>query len=246
MPISRTGSAEAAILLLDDSPETVRQARKLWDEHSGLSGLLDGDGYIYDPQKQTYRRAGGRVLSQSRMRAAVKQVSDEGSLRMRKSTQQLIAGTILLSVWFSRMQSLMRALYRTIWTLSVGGFAFEDDTTRNEFYLLTLLQFNYLDNFYYQLEHGTQALNGLAMSRAGMYGDYGNGLYQNIGLEFAIRARKTEARRILGPTENHCRDDGVRAGCWELAELGWIPIEHMVPIGEAVCYSNCLCHIIYR
>ena len=246
MPIVTTGSAETAILLRDDSPESVRQARRLWDEYSGAPGLLDGEGYAYNPDRQTYRRTGGRIISQSELRAMVKKVSDEGALRMKKSTQQLIAGGILLSVWYSRMQSLMRALYRTIWTLSIGGFVFEDDTTRNAFYLLTLLQFNYLDNFYYQLEHGTQALNGLAMSRAGMYGDWGNGLWQNIRLENDIQAGRTEAKRILGSNENHCRDYADRQGCLELAKLGWVPIGKMVPIGGATCYSNCQCRIITR
>jgi hypothetical protein len=153
---------------------------------------------------------------------------------------------ILLAAWYEEMRSLMSALYRTMFILSIGGFLFEDDTARNLFYLLVLPQFGRLDNFEHQLETGVQALDGRAMNRAGLYGSYGNGLWQNIGLDRSRRKGLTEARRILGLNEDHCRDSGDRPGCWELWKRGWVPINEMVPISGATCYSNCLCHIKYR
>jgi hypothetical protein len=227
----------------------------LWDRHSGMPGLLNASstasardfGYVYDPESETYTNvATGRQVSDRQLRRAVFKVSNEASLRMKKTTQQLIAGVILLAAWYDAMRSLTAALYRTVFLLSIGGFLFEDDIARNVFYLLSLPQFERLDNFARQLETGVQRLNGRAMSRAGLYGSYGNALWQNIGLERAKKKRLTEAQRVLGPNENHCRDSGERPGCWELWKKGWMPIEEMVPIGEATCYSNCLCHIKYR
>lgn len=255
MPVILTGSSATALYLKDNQPTITRQAREMWNQYSGAPGLLDAvtssnsnrRGYVYRPVSGTYVRAdNGMKVTDKQLRAYVKNVSDAASLKMKKNTQQLIAGIILYAAWYEEMQSIMAALYNTIWVLSIGGFTFEDDTQRNLFYAFVLMQFNYMDNFYYQLEHGIQPLDGSALSRAGMYGQWGNGMWQNVGLEQEIRAGKTEARRVLGPNENHCHDSAGRPGCLELASLGWIPIDRMIPIGDATCYSNCLCHIIYR
>jgi|SRR6185503_6680257 len=247
-----SGSANTALFIKNEDTSLMYE---LWDGYSGLPGLLDAtrgrrgkrSGYTYDPATGKYYWTGtSQAVSEQRLRTAVKRVSDEASLRMRKETQQLIAGIILLTVWYSSMRSLMNALYRTIFTVSIGGFAFEDDTARNVFYALVLAQFSWLDNFAAQVRSGAQALNGSAITRAGMYGMYGNGLDQNIKLYHAHEQGYTEAKRVLGPTEDHCHDAGIRQGCQELAHKGWMPLGDMVPIGDATCYSNCLCRIVYR
>lgn len=262
-----TGTAETALFLRDPSPEPMLAARTLWDKHSGASGLLDGRGYRYNAQTRRYTRANGTRVTDAQLRGHVRRVTVQTELEMKKNTQQLIAGTIMLAVWYSRMRDLMAALYRTIFVLSIGGWAFEDDTQRNLFYLWTLLQFQRMDNFYLQLQQsvrlpavppgalppgsgqrvpGVQPLDGSAMNRAGMYGDWGNAFWQNLLLEQAIQTGKKEAKRVLGDNENHCHDDGERQGCVELSEMGWLPIAQVVPLGDAVCYSRCHCRIIYR
>lgn len=201
--------------------------------------------YRYDPSKDAYYLNQNRV-SDSQLRETVKKLSNESALQMRKVTQQLIAGVIILDTWYLRMQSLMYALYKTIWLLSIGGYLFDDDTQRNLFYLFVLLSYEKLDNFAYQMDHGTQPLDGRAMNRAGLYGRYGNGMWQNIIYEKMIRLGKTEAKNILGPTEDHCNDSADRPGCIEITKRGWIPIEQMVSVGDRTCYTNCLCHVMYR
>jgi hypothetical protein len=252
MVLPAIGSPVSPLFLRD--PDTAL-ALDLWDRYSGAPGLLNAApvgsarrfGYLYDPETDRYTNvATERTLTDAQLRNYVFKVSNEASLRMKKTTQQLIAGVILLAAWYEEMRSLTAALYRTVFLLSIGGFLFEDDTARNLFYLLTLPQSGRLENFTQQLETGTQKLNGRAMIRAGLYGSYGNGLWQNIRLERAQQKGLTEARRILGPNENHCRDSGSRSGCWELWKRGWVPINEMVSIGDATCYSNCRCHIQYR
>ncbi len=227
---------------------------ELWNSYSGAPGLLDAvptdatrriKSYTYDPDKEAYYSPNGRKVTDARLRHYVRNVSNESSLRMKKSTQQLIAGVILLSTWYDAMHSLMSALYQTVWILSIGGYVFENDTARNIFYALMLPQFTYLYNFEGQIKTGEQKLDGSALSRAGLYGKWGNNFYQNISLENA-KDKYTDARRVLGPTEDHCHDSAERPGCVELANKGWMPIGEMTPIGDATCYSNCLCHIQYR
>jgi hypothetical protein len=251
LPLAR-GTAASTLFLRD--PDTAL-ALDLWDRYSGAPGLLNAAppssarrfGYVYDPEVERYTNVEtGRTISDRQLRHYVFNVSNQASLRMKKSTQQLIAGVILLAAWYEEMRSLMSALYRTVFLLSIGGFLFEDDAARNLFYLLALPQFGRLDNFERQLETGVQTLDGRAMNRAGLYGSYGNSLWQNVGLDRAKKKGLTEARRILGPTETHCHDAADRPGCWELWKRGWMPISEMVPIGEATCYSNCQCHIRYR
>lgn len=246
------GSANTSLFIQSEDTALMYE---LWDGYSGLPGLLDaapvGDRrrsqYVYNPDTGKFYRTSTKVaVTEAQLRAAVKRVSDQAALRMRRETQQLIAGIVLLSIWYSSMRSLMNALYRTIFVVSIGGFAFEDDTARNVFYALVLAQFAWLDNFAAQVSSGAQVLNGSALTRAGMYGTYGNGLYQNIDLYYAYSNGYTEAKRVLGPTEDHCHDDGIRQGCIELARKGWMPLGDMVPIGDATCYSNCLCRIVYR
>jgi len=254
MVLPSRGTAVSTLFLRD--PDTAL-ALDLWDRYSGAPGLLNAAqatsqrrfGYVYDPDTARYTNIGsGRTVTDQQLRRYVFNVSNQASLRMKKSTQQLIAGVILLAAWYEEMRSLMSALYRTVFLLSIGGFLFEDDTARNLFYLLVLPQFGRLDNFERQLETGVQKLDGRAMNRAGSYGSYGSGFWQNIGLSRAKQKGKTQAWRILGPTETHCHNDNKsgRPGCWELWKKGWVPIEEMVPIYDAACWGNCQCHILYR
>jgi hypothetical protein len=252
MVLPARGTAANTLFLRDPDTALVLD---LWDRYSGVPGLLNASpasngrqfGYVYDPDTEHYTNtATSRTVTDQQLRRAVFKVSNEASLRMKKSTQQLIAGVILLAAWYEAMRSLMAALYRAIFLLSIGGFLFEDDVARNLFYLLALPQFGRLDNFERQLETGAQKLDGRAMNRAGLYGSYGNALWQNIGLDRAKTRGKMEARRALGLTETHCHDEGDRPGCWELWKKGWMPIGEMVPIGDAACYSHCQCYIKYR
>lgn len=249
--IGPASQSDTRLFLSIDTPESIALVFELWDNYSGVPGLLGassrpGGEYVYDPIRRVYvNTRSGRDITPDQLNRFVRKVSNESSRRMKKSTQQLIAGIIMLSVWYSRMRDLMRALYKTIWILAIGGFVFDDDFQRNLFYLFVLLQFNFLDNFVYQMEVGLQPLNGFAMTRAGMYGNYGHSLWEDYWLTEAEDLGYTEAIRILGDNENHCVD-GKRPGCIELAQLGWIPVRNMVPIGEAQCYSNCHCRIKYR
>lgn len=245
-------SSDNQLFLTVDSPEFVREVYDLWDNHSGAPGLLGAnDGYRYDATRRVYvKTSTGKDVTRAQLDRYVENVSKETSLQMRKTTQQFIAGTIILAVWYERMRDLMKALYKTIWLLAIGGFVFDDDTARNAFYLFVLLQFNYLDNFAEQFNNGVQPPSGFAMTRAGMYGNYGNGLWQNINLANGPADGMTEGRRVLGPNENHCTEkenkNSDRPGCVELAALGWVPIGEVIPIGDAICYTHCRCKIELR
>ena len=241
------GQADTRLFLSDESPEVIARAIQLWDQYSGAPGLLSGTGdYEYDQDRKVYvNKRTGRDVTEDQLRRYVRKVSDEASRQMKKDTQQLIAGIIMLTVWYSRMRNLMMALYKTVWILGIGGFVFDDNIQRNLFYLFTLMQFNWLDNFSEQVYSGMQPLNGFAMTRAGLYGRTANGMWQNIRLLQAEETGYTEGMRVLGVTEDHCMNSD-RPGCIEQAARGWVPIRSIVPIGQCTCFSNCLCRLRFR
>lgn len=235
--------------------------RELWNISSGLPGLLDSRGpssvarplrrgekaFTYNPATAKYTRVlTHRAVSEREIRSAVAKVSNEAKNRIRKETQQMIAGTVIFAIWYSRMRSILKALFRAIWTVTIGGLAFDNDGMRNTFYLWSVVMFDKLDQLKIAIETGSMPFNGRIVTAAGSMGRAGNGMYQNAKIEQGKKRGDSEARRILGENENHCRNSEKKPGCIELAELGWVSIGKIVPIGAATCRANCMCQIETR
>ena len=234
--------------------------RELWNM-SGLPGLLDARrmgtsprplrrgerDFIYNPASGKYRRVlSNRTVSEAEIRRAVFKVSTEAKNRIRTQTKQMMAGAILFVIWYARVRSILKALFRAVWTVTLGGLLFENEATRNAFYLWSILYFDKLDMFKIAIETGTMPFNGHIVSAAGRMARAANGMFQNAKLAAGRRVGHNEAMRVLGENENHCHDSDDRPGCIELAELGWIPIDQIVPITQATCRENCLCQIRTR
>ena len=264
-PVHIAGRIATRQYLSNYTPADYQKFVDLWDTQSGYKGLLNatrkpqaGTRYTYDPEKEQYAQVGGgrkgsRVMTRDNIRTGVRRVSTYTRNEMRKTTAQLLAGTIILAVWYDRTRDLIRSLSNTIWLTSIGGLLFDDNTARNLFYVVMMLpQYDYLDNFALQLSTGVQPLSGRALARAGQYGEWGNGFYENLYLKRALSNGYNEGRRVLGDNENHCHTGQDtffrfgRPGCIELARIGWRPLFEVTPIGDAQCYDNCHCRIEVR
>lgn len=261
-PFPVVGANETRQFLTEHSATDNELMRELWNISSGLPGLLVAHQpdtapppllrgereYIYDARTGKYRRVSdGRTVSEREIRRAVFKTTTEAKNRIRTETQQMMAGGILFYVWYHRMRSIMKAMFRAIWVVTLGGVLFEDDDgARNAFYLWVILFFDKLDSFKIAIETGATPFDGHIRTVAGTLARSGNGAYQNAKLDIGRRKGHTEARRILGENENHCRDSEDKPGCIELAELGWMPISRIVPIGDATCRGNCMCQIETR
>jgi hypothetical protein len=236
-------------------------ARELWNVSSGLPGLLDArkpdsasrpmrkgeKEFTYDPTTGKYRRAmTGKAVSEREIRAAIFKTSREAQNRMRQDTQQMMAGAILFVIWYQRLRSMMKALYRSVWVVTLGGMLFEDDSARAAFYLWVILLFDRLDQLKGAIEKGTIPFDGRIRTAVGNLARSANGAYQNAKLEAGKRKGHDEAKRILGENENHCHDSIDKPGCIELAALGWVRIDKVVKIGDATCRGNCLCQLATR
>jgi hypothetical protein len=83
-------------------------------------------------------------------------------------------------------------------------------------------------------------------ARAKSYVRAGHVTFSNIELQVRIALGvDTEAKRVLRAAE-HCHNSAATPGCLELAQKGFVPIEEMVPIGNATCRNWCRCYIVYR
>lgn len=253
--------AETRQFLTTHSVVDDELARELWNLSSGLPGLLDArkpdssprplrkgeKDFTFDARTGKYRRAAtGKAVSEREIRSAIYKVSNEAKNRVRQQTKQMIAGGILFAIWYQQMRSLFKALYRSVWVVTLGGMLFEDDGARYAFYLWMLLLFDWIDQLKEAIEKGLIPFDGRILTSVGNKARGANGAYQNAKLEAGRRKGHNEARRILGENEHHCHDSEEKPGCIELAALGWVRIDKIVPIGDATCRGNCMCQIETR
>lgn len=259
-PFQTASAVETRHFLATHSTVDDELMRELWNVSSGLPGLLDArrletvprplrrgeKDFTYSLVSSKYRRTTGRAVSEREIRSAIFKVSNEAKNRARQITKQMIAGTILFVIWYQQMRSLMKALYRAVWLVSLGGALFEDDQSRAAFYLWILWLFDRIDGLKNAIETGRIPFNGRILNPVGTMARGANGAFQNAKLQTGKRRGHNQARRILGENENHCHEGADRPGCIELTALNWVHIDAIVPIGNAQCFDNCLCQIITR
>jgi len=241
---------------ISDLKDTIN----LWNRVSGIPGLLNARLQT-EVQQQAYKPVAtffdvedgvwryvrsNRRVPQKYVRLGVLRVSKASEQQMRELTTRLVNGEIGRQEWYDAMRTMMKNEYRADFLAAIGGIENYDRSQISRFGWRMRPHYRWLNNFMEEILSGKQALNGRAVIRAGMYGRAGNSIYQNELLEVATRSGMREGIRDLGETENHCNDTINRPGCVELSELGWVPITQLVPLGDASCYSNCLCSYRFR
>lgn len=189
---------------------------------------------------------GKKRLLKDAARIGVLRMSRASELQARTIGMKLINGTISVREWHSMMSALLRQEYRAAYLASSGGIENYGFFEAQVFSGMAGFYLERLGNLAERLARGELPLNGHVVGWSGMYARAGNSIFWNASLKRAQRNGMREARRILGPNENHCLDSGDRPGCFELAEQGWAPIDQMVELGDATCLSNCLCSMQYR
>lgn len=254
---------ETEAFLNDPNIETTL---RLWDAHSGYAGLLLAVEVVnihnndklrlqaYTPAEVffdyitgvfRYRRS-GRLVPDKYLALGNVRVSRAVEKELYHLTEQLRIGEISTQYWYDAMRATMRDQYRAAYIASIGGRANYTASEIAKFGWRVRPHYAWLDNFLYEIQSGKQPLNSFASRRAKMYARAGASIYQNNRLRVAEQHGFRYAKRVLGPTEAHCHDTLRNPGCQELADLGYVPMLDVVPIGDASCYSNCLCRYIFR
>lgn len=250
----------AELMTADDVMDSV----ELWDRASRLVGYLSGAPvntdttlvqhakdkqveYYYDFTKGIYRYVvGGRKVPDSRLAGGLIRVSNSSRQALKDLTQRLVDGEISKDYWYRQMRKQLKDEYRASWIASIGGVDNYDRSQAAKFGRASAPQYRWLNNFLDQMNSGEQLMNGSAVQRAGMYSRAGNGMFRNNQLRIAANNGMTKARRRLGVTDNHCHNGKNRYGCVELANMGWQDINLIAQIGDASCYSHCLCSYEFK
>lgn len=168
------------------------------------------------------------------------------SLEMQKITDQLSNGHITGQEWYNESARTMKLSYRAAVDVARGKSGEMDKDDEELWLALALLLFLLLNQTAEALLDGRIESFGRLKNIMRLRGGAVSGLFENWRLNKAKTVVGfTEARRVLGVAE-HCTGSDNRPGCVELAELGWLPIWRMVPIGAATCRDNCKCTIQFR
>lgn len=203
--------------------------------------------YYFDEDTGVYRYLiSGRKVPAKRIQTGLIRMTNATRNELRALTEQMVNGEISRDTWYRTMRKTLKDEYRASWITSIGGVDNYDKRQQALFGRTVSPQYKWLNNFLDELNSGEQPLNGTAIQRAGMYGRAGNAIFSDSQLITAKANGMTKVRRVLGPTESHCHDSKNRSGCIELASLGWVDINQVVPIGSAACYSNCLCRYEFK
>ena len=152
---------------------------------------------------------------------------------------QFKAGRITQQEWYDETRRLMKLSY--IQTIQQQ----DGQADRSKIVEAIIIYFLLLNAFGSGIWGGDIPLDGHVPIRTGMYGSAVYSVAKNWTLQ-SLFGMGYECRRVLGPNENHCESNGDTEGCPELAAKGWMPVEDVIPIGEATCGSNCRCSLEYR
>jgi hypothetical protein len=252
-----------ALLLLIDETDLAR-ADAFWRRHNGpmFAGLIANDGFNFDEQRQTYVRANGRDMDDSRaiVLAFIASAADE----LERDAQRMVSGQLTLDRWQEMQARAIKDLYIASASAGAGGL---DHLTNED---LMDVQgkagvygladaFTRLRRFGKQIEDGTVSTEPQIVNRAGLYALPANTAYEEARRASHVRAKDNDTgeplflyeRSILGPNENHCIDfiskatGAATTGCVECADAGWQPIGTLPPIGLRTCGPRCKCSMEY-
>lgn len=183
----------------------------------------------------------GQIVSRATVTNGLEAMMDASAVNMNTLTQSLIDGNISLASWQSSMMTEIKNTHVASAALSQGGWAQMTPAQWGETGQLIRQQYDYLRDYAKAIADGTQPLDGRALVRSDLYADAANGTYWEIDKRSMIADGYDEARRVLESNDGNNCD-----GCLEAAAEGWVPIDEVLPIGDAECQVRCRCEIIYR
>lgn len=194
--------------------------------------------FQWDRATGRYRRSNGQFISDEQIRQAL----DAAILRQEREltalADQVRKRLITRAEWHQAMQASVKDAHLYAAALARGGWAQMTPAAYGQVGNTLRKQYAYLARFEGELAAGLST-DGRFFLRVK--------LYARAARETFERAR-TQERRVLGDTEernvlhpaDHC------AECVELADLGWVPIGTLPPVGTRICGPQCKCRVVTR
>lgn len=244
--------------LRDYSLEERRQVRALWQTHAARHTLIDfraqdtratrSKEYGFQPETLTYFAQVGdrtRAVRTSSIKLDVSRFAHGVQQELRELTNQMLAEQLPAQRWYDESARLLKLSYRATVDVARGSGEDMEREERERWLELALLLLLLLNRAAQDINAGVFPLDGRLTAYIGSLGAANNGLFENWRLAEAKRLGYTEGRRFLRVAD-HCHDSGDRRGCVELADLGWVPIEQVVPLGGATCRLHCRCELHFQ
>lgn len=198
-------------------------------------------GYTWVPSLHNYRDIeSGEMVKREKVTNSLEELMDASAVNMNALTQQLIDNDITLASWQTSMMREIKITHTASAALSQGGWAQMTPSDWGATGQLIREQYDFLRNFAAEIINGDQQLDGRALVRSDLYADASNGTFWEMDKRSMIADGYDMAKRVL-----EVKDDGNCDGCIEAAAEGWLPIDEVLPIGDAECQVRCRCSIEY-
>jgi hypothetical protein len=176
----------------------------------------------------------GRWINRDQVRAWLDRYISASQSAIVDASNAFRSGNLSLAGWQAAMRDEIKDAHLVAEALARGGWKQLQAADFGRVGQRVRAQYRFLESFTAQLRRGEVRLDGSFLNRARMYASSARaGFYASQGALLAT-AGYTHERSLLHPAE-HC------AGCVAEAERGWVPIGHLVPIGERTCLVNCKC-----
>jgi len=195
--------------------------------------------FSFDPTTGRYRDVQGKLVAQSRIRAALDKVLGEQAVEARNLTAMLADGKVTLADWQRLMMHNVKTTHLVAATIPSGGWA---NMTQSDFGWAgqrIRTQYNYLRGFAADIASGKQALTPSALARAELYARAGRATHRAGERRKALARGEEQEKNVLGAAD-HC------AGCLKEASRGWVALRTLSAPGTRECRVNCHCYLIYR
>jgi len=186
-----------------------------------------------------YVDAQGRFVSKASVRAAIDGALDNASAVMAQATEALRMRAITVTQWHTIMRREVKNVHLYSAAAAKGGWA--QLTPQDLGYLGQRIrqELGYLDRFARQLRNPRFPRDGRVTARARMYAQAGRYTYHRVDRQVQLGIGMTHERNILSAGE-------ACESCIEQADLEWVPIGTLVPVGNRQCLTNCRCDIAYK
>ena len=200
-------------------------------------------GYEWVPAAHNYRRPNGTFVKRDRVLELLETSLNNRERTMLKGTTAFVEGKISARAWVSRQSTMLQREYLQNAALAAGGWDRLTDADLARIQARLNTEFGRIASMADQITAG-QVTEAQALARIRMYQGGARREYYDVERETLPATGEGMVRlerRMLGPTEDHCKT------CPDLADQGWQP-EGTLPVpGEgSECDGNCRCEMITR
>ena len=193
--------------------------------------------YVWDEEDQEYEDEEGNVVTEAALLALINLLAGKVSKRLSRIIAAEREGSVDPRTSQGKAEHEIRMSHRMMAALGAGGLRQLTETQKAQADRTVMRE----QTYWVRLSMSVNTVSDAeAEARAAQYGSATYQSFQHAAIQAHAAAGYDEARRILEHGAAHCE------GCVEAANAGWVPVDQLLPIGDADCLSNCRCSVDYR